>query len=653
MRARRAELCLQLARVRRGRRVGALIDAFSLTRASPRDLVALADGRAHRQRRRRRSSSSRRPTSRGPATAPATVMWLGAEQSNSSLIVDDAVMLKIFRRIAPASIPRSRWAASSPRPPTSPTRRRCWARSSASGRRQRRRAGRRPCLRAQPGRCLDLGVEPFDRDLRRLRRRREAGRRSQRRRHSRLPARPRRRRSAGSSARCTARWRSRPTIRAFAPRAGHAPRTSRRWIERAMRRGAGVRRHRQRARPGQRSGRSRRRALAGDARGARRALARARASAGEGMHDAHPRRLPSRPGAGRQATSTSSTSRASRSARSPSGARKTRRCATSPACCARSTMRPAQRSTAARRARRERRSACASGARLARRGRGAVPRGYREVAGTAGYRDDEAGDEPARPVPDREGALRDRLRGGQPAGLAGDPGARRARTSTGRRCASAGMNRTATPQPTLGDPTRPTSRRSSPAGIGDPFGVLGPHDGAGRRASVRVFVPGAEAVEVLDAGRRAPLAELERVARRRASSPALVDGRRRRFALSPALPRRGAGTGTPTIPIASGRCSASSTSICSTRAAIASSTSGSAPIRSTHRRRRRRRASRCGRPTRGASASSATSTPGTAAATRCACASRRASGSSSCPASAPGALYKFEILGAGRRAACR
>ena len=42
----------------------------------------------------------------GPPTPP--VMWLSAEQSNSSLIVDDAVMLKIFRRIRRASIPKRR-----------------------------------------------------------------------------------------------------------------------------------------------------------------------------------------------------------------------------------------------------------------------------------------------------------------------------------------------------------------------------------------------------------------------------------------------------------------------------------------------------------------------------------------------------------------
>ena len=41
--------------------------------------------------------------------ADAQVMWLTAEQSNSSLIVDDAVMLKIFRsHLDRRSIPKPR-----------------------------------------------------------------------------------------------------------------------------------------------------------------------------------------------------------------------------------------------------------------------------------------------------------------------------------------------------------------------------------------------------------------------------------------------------------------------------------------------------------------------------------------------------------------
>src|SRR5260370_34142822 len=42
---------------------------------------------------------------RGPADAP--VMWLTADQSNSSLIVDDAVMLKICRHISTGEHPEA------------------------------------------------------------------------------------------------------------------------------------------------------------------------------------------------------------------------------------------------------------------------------------------------------------------------------------------------------------------------------------------------------------------------------------------------------------------------------------------------------------------------------------------------------------------
>src|SRR5207253_10822934 len=37
----------------------------------------------------------------------APVLWLTAEQSNSSLIVDDAVVLKIFRHISPGQHPEA------------------------------------------------------------------------------------------------------------------------------------------------------------------------------------------------------------------------------------------------------------------------------------------------------------------------------------------------------------------------------------------------------------------------------------------------------------------------------------------------------------------------------------------------------------------
>jgi maltose alpha-D-glucosyltransferase / alpha-amylase len=97
---------LALARVRRGRRTGLLTDAFSLPAFAHQMLVGLAE--------RRRIATSEgtivfeptegfEDTLRRPADAP--VQWITAEQSNSSLIVDDAVMLKIFRRVTPGTHP--------------------------------------------------------------------------------------------------------------------------------------------------------------------------------------------------------------------------------------------------------------------------------------------------------------------------------------------------------------------------------------------------------------------------------------------------------------------------------------------------------------------------------------------------------------------
>jgi maltose alpha-D-glucosyltransferase/alpha-amylase len=99
---------LALARVRKGRRVGLLTDAFALAPLARRMLAALAN-------------SERIQTSDGeivfeptpdktdvlnrPADAP--VFWLTAEQSNSSLVVDDAVIVKIFRRITTGEHPEA------------------------------------------------------------------------------------------------------------------------------------------------------------------------------------------------------------------------------------------------------------------------------------------------------------------------------------------------------------------------------------------------------------------------------------------------------------------------------------------------------------------------------------------------------------------
>jgi len=99
---------LALARVRRGRRTGLLTDAFTLPAFACRMLGALVD-------------KSRMETPDGaivfePVESDETVMrqpenaavlWLTAEQSNSSLIVNDAVVLKLFRKVSAGMHPEA------------------------------------------------------------------------------------------------------------------------------------------------------------------------------------------------------------------------------------------------------------------------------------------------------------------------------------------------------------------------------------------------------------------------------------------------------------------------------------------------------------------------------------------------------------------
>ncbi len=99
---------LALARVRRGRRTGLLTDAFSLPAFAHQMLRVLAEGG--------RIETAEGTINFEPAESAldvlrrpdnANVLWLTAEQSNSSLIVDDAVMLKIFRKVSPGIHPES------------------------------------------------------------------------------------------------------------------------------------------------------------------------------------------------------------------------------------------------------------------------------------------------------------------------------------------------------------------------------------------------------------------------------------------------------------------------------------------------------------------------------------------------------------------
>ncbi len=332
-------------------------------------------------------------------------------------------------------------------------------------------------------------------------------------------------------------------------------------------------------------------------------------------------------------TSSSSTSRASRGARWPSAAQKT-----SPLRDVAGMLRSFDYAAVgrARSHRDARRRSCPS-ASPPRRGPGATRAEAQFLAGLSrGRRAMPAipRREAARGLLDlfllQKAALRDRLRGGQPAGLAVDPGARRARLSPATH-ARGGHDRV--PSTTPADGWRPDAgrhrghRRRRGTAIRSPCLVRMRRRTAACRCACSRPVP--RPSRSIDARRRAPLAQLQRlhdagffagrVAGRRSASPTASPSQRRRHAWDAEDPYR--------FP----PCSARSTSICSPKARIAGSTSGSARIRSTIEASTAC-ASPSGRPMRGASAWSATSTPGTAAAIPCACASRRASGSCSFPA---------------------
>lgn len=98
---------LAVARVRRGRRVGFLTDAFSL-----RDLpLSLIEGlRTGRTLPTEDGEIRFRPTTRmeGFELPPdVEIQWLAAEQSNSSLVLGDKLVLKVIRRIRPGIHPEA------------------------------------------------------------------------------------------------------------------------------------------------------------------------------------------------------------------------------------------------------------------------------------------------------------------------------------------------------------------------------------------------------------------------------------------------------------------------------------------------------------------------------------------------------------------
>src|ERR1700754_1130389 len=96
---------LALARVRRGRRVGLLADAFSLDAFASGLLLGLRNGielPAHGGTVRFETTDVFAGVS---FDADVQNRWLTAEQSNSSMIVHDAGVVKLFRRIAPGINP--------------------------------------------------------------------------------------------------------------------------------------------------------------------------------------------------------------------------------------------------------------------------------------------------------------------------------------------------------------------------------------------------------------------------------------------------------------------------------------------------------------------------------------------------------------------
>jgi maltose alpha-D-glucosyltransferase/alpha-amylase len=98
---------LALARVRRGRRTGFLTDAFALP-GFIHELLSLL--KAGAEVRSATGVISFRPTAAFDTVEilpDDPVRWLSAEQSNSSVVVDHKVMLKLFRKLAPGRHPEA------------------------------------------------------------------------------------------------------------------------------------------------------------------------------------------------------------------------------------------------------------------------------------------------------------------------------------------------------------------------------------------------------------------------------------------------------------------------------------------------------------------------------------------------------------------
>jgi maltose alpha-D-glucosyltransferase / alpha-amylase len=99
---------LALARVRRGRRIGLLTDAFALPGFAHGVVAALAaEAQVEAPTGIVRFESTAAGRGALNVSPEAVVNWLSAEQSNSSLTIGDAVMLKLFRRISAGEHPEA------------------------------------------------------------------------------------------------------------------------------------------------------------------------------------------------------------------------------------------------------------------------------------------------------------------------------------------------------------------------------------------------------------------------------------------------------------------------------------------------------------------------------------------------------------------
>ena len=98
---------LALAYVRQGRRTGFLTDAFALPNFAREIIAGLRERRVVKADQSELEFVPTDQIDAAPLTADGEITWLSAEQSNSSLIIGDQAVLKLFRRILPGFHPEA------------------------------------------------------------------------------------------------------------------------------------------------------------------------------------------------------------------------------------------------------------------------------------------------------------------------------------------------------------------------------------------------------------------------------------------------------------------------------------------------------------------------------------------------------------------